>query len=310
MISVVVVNWNGQKMLPALLTSLIETRQGLPWEIELILVDNASTDGSVEIILKEGQAVQLVRSPTNLGFAGGCNLGARRATAPYLLFLNPDTQVSARALQGVVDFMEDAAQATTGIVGIQLLDEQGQVTRSCARFPRASMFLAQNLGLDRLLPRLGHTMREWAHDQTQEVDQVIGAFFLTRRELFERLGGFDERFFVYFEEVDYAYRAHLLGLRSVYLSGVQAFHEGEGTTSQIKGRRLFYSLQSRLLYGRKYYGPGENLLNFANTLLLEPLSRAAFLLLSGRKGELPELREGFGLLYRALPSILTRRMRP
>ncbi|MDL2343604.1 glycosyltransferase family 2 protein [Deinococcus sp. MIMF12] len=285
-------------------------RPDLPWPLEVVVVDNASSDGSADRIAQDAPEVTLIRSGVNRGFAGGCNLGAQFARSPYLLFLNPDTEVSALTLVRSVEFMEAPEQSRVGIVGVQLVDERGQVTRSSARFPRAVMFLAQNFGLDRAVPRWGHAMREWAHDETREVDQVIGAFFLTRRGLFEQLQGFDERFFVYFEEVDFAYRARQLGFRSVYLADVQAFHEGEGTTSQVRGRRLFYLLRSRLLYGRKHYGPAENLLNFINTLLLEPLSRAAFLTLTGRREELPPLREGFALLYRDLPNIMLRRMRP
>jgi N-acetylglucosaminyl-diphospho-decaprenol L-rhamnosyltransferase len=310
MLSVVIVNWNGGEIIERTLSALIIQAKELKNWLEIIVVDNASSDNSVDYLDGLTDSVRIIKSNVNLGFAGGCNLGAVHATMPYLLFLNPDTEVSSETLRRSVEYINSEDNKKVGIVGVQLVDQNGQVARSSARFPRAFMFLAQNLGLDRLFPILGHSMNEWRHDETREVDQVIGAYFLTKRNLFEQLNGFDERFFVYFEEVDYAYRAYVIGYMSVYLADVSAFHEGEGTTSQVKGKRIFYLLRSRLLYGRKHYGFFENLLNFANTLFLEPVARAAFMIASGRASELPALREGFTLIYNDLPNIFFRKMRP
>ena len=117
-------------------------------------------------------------------------------------------------------------------------------------------------------------MAEWAHDQTQDVDQVMGAFFMIRRPIFKSLSGFDERFFVYFEEVDLSLRAHQAGWRSVYLAEAQAFHAGGGVSRHVKAKRLYYSLRSRILYVFKHFNPFTAMLVLLTTLLIEPLSRS------------------------------------
>src|SRR5205823_7218964 len=133
-----------------------------------------------------------------------------------------------------------------GIAGIQLLDADGRIARTCARFPTPGRFFSKMLGLDTILPAAfaPHFMVEWDHNHNREVDQVMGAFFLVRRSVFEALGGFDERFFVYFEEVDFSLRARKLGWRTFYLSVAQAYHWGSGpVTKPAQATRLFYSLR-------------------------------------------------------------------
>lgn len=124
---------------------------------------------------------------------------------------------------------------------------------------------------------------------------------MVRRTTFESLGGFDERFFVYFEEVDFSYRARQAGWRSVYLADVQAFHAGGGTSNQVKARRLFYSLRSRLLYAAKHFSTAGTALVFLATLLLEPLSRSALALARRSWPALRETWQGYAMLWRWLP---------
>jgi len=144
-------------------------------------------------------------------------------------------------------------------------------------------------------------MAEWPHDITRDVDHVIGAFFLVRRSLFESLGRFDERFFVYLEDLDFSYRARQAGWRSVYLANAQAFHAGGGTSHQVKARRLFYSLRSRLLYAAKHFSKSGAALVFLATLLLEPLSRSAWALMRRSLPSLKETWQGYGMLWCWLP---------
>lgn len=303
MISIIVVNWNAGVQLKQCIESLVGA------DGQIIIVDNASTDGS-ERVVANYPGVILIRSAENAGFGKGCNLGAEHASGDFLLFLNPDAAVYPGTLERALEFMRDPLHAQVGICGVQLVDEMGIVARSCARFPAARRFLAQACGLDRLLPRLGHFMAEWPHDCTREVDQVMGAFFLVRRELFESLGGFDERFFVYFEEVDFSYRARQAGWRSVYLANVQAFHAGGGTSRQVKARRLFYSLRSRLLYAAKHFSVPSMALVVFVTLLIEPISRSALGLARGSWSALSETWQGYAMLLRWLPQwVVSRRTR-
>lgn len=294
MISTIIVNWNAGPQLKHCLDTMAGTITR-----QIIVVDNASADGS-EQSAADRSGVVLIRSPENLGFGKACNLGAQRATTEYLLFINPDAAVYPDTLEKALAFMQNPNNAQVGICGVQLIDESGQVARSCARFPSATGLVAHAIGLDRIFPRLGHFMTEWSHDSTQEVDHVIGAFFLVRRALFESLGGFDERFFVYLEDLDFSLRARQAGWRTVYLADVQAFHAGGGTSNQVKARRLFYSLRSRLLYAAKHFSVGGAALVFLATLLLEPLSRTGLALARRSWPALAETWAGYAMLWRWL----------
>jgi N-acetylglucosaminyl-diphospho-decaprenol L-rhamnosyltransferase len=298
-LSIVIVNWNTGEQLRDCLTSLATASLPKGWSIaHVVVVDNASSDNSADGLACRVGTLQVLRNPVNLGFGAACNQGARVASGDALLFLNPDTRLYAGSLEAPLRTFDDPAHEGTGIVGIALEDERGEVARVCARFPRARHYLAQALGIDRLRPATGHLMREWDHLRDREVDQVIGAFFLVRRGLFDRLGGFDERFFVYFEEVDFALRARQVGSHSLYLASARAFHAGGGASRQIKGRRLFYALRSRLQYGAKHFGIAERALLAVVTFAIEPLSRLLHLLLSGRIAELRDVLQGYGLLLR------------
>ena len=280
-ISIVIANWNAGKQLAEAVLSIAKHHHGIISSV--IIVDNASSDGSLaQLEVLEGFPfkLQIVRNPDNRGFGAACNQGAALSTSKYLLFLNPDTRLFENSLSIPFDFMEKDENYNVGIVGIQLLDEQNHVARSCARFPTVTIFAAQALGINRLpkYKHLSQAMSEWRHDSNQIVDQVIGAFFVIRRSIFESLGGFDERFFVYFEEVDLSLRVYQAGYSSVFLANAQAFHAGNGTTKQIKAHRLFYSLRSRLLYGFKHFSKWQAWWLILITLSIEPFTRSVFAL--------------------------------
>lgn len=305
MLDIVIVNWNSGDQLRACIDSIAKYNCGLVCSV--LVVDNGSVDGS-EVMADGSLKVTLIRAGANLGFGKACNLGAHHAKGEYLLFLNPDAALYPETLSKVLAYMQGLVNKNVGICGVQLLDEAGHVSRSCARFPSVAVFAAQALGLNKLpwFRAWSQHMGEWAHDTTREVDQVIGAFFFIRRSVFEALNGFDERFFVYFEEVDVSYRARQAGWRSVYLASAQAFHAGGGTSQQVKAARLFYSLRSRLLYGFKHFSPLQAWALVGVTLLIEPVSRSIFSLLRGGLEDVRNTLMGYGMLWRALPAILRK----
>lgn len=294
MIDIVVVNWNSGAQLEECVASVRAHGDGLVERC--VVVDNGSVDGSVDF-LDGAQDVDLVRTGANLGFAKACNVGAARGDAGLVLFLNPDARLLENSLAGAVEFLGAPGNEGVGIVGVQLIGDDGRVQRTCARFPTPARLLAKSTGLASVLKSLDFQMREWPHDLTSRVDQVIGAFFVIRRSLFDHLGGFDERFFVYFEEVDLSYRASKIGFRSMYLADIQAFHKGGGVSEQVKAYRLFYSLRSRILYAFKHFSYPSALFVALATLVLEPLSRFVLLCASRRWRETSDLLKGYRMLW-------------
>ncbi len=298
-LDIVIVNWNTGDLLRECLASIRNAVVPYGWKLaSIVVVDNASADGSQLNLTDNGLPLVVIQNRVNRGFAAACNQGAAGLRGDYLLLLNPDTRLFGNSLSVPLLWMDMAENARTGIVSIPLEDESGRVGCTCARFPRFRHFLAQALGVDRVWPATGHLMREWSHGDTRNVDQVIGAYFLVRRALWDALGGLDERFFVYFEEVDFSLRASKAGYASTFLADARAFHLGGGASSRVKAMRLFYMLRSRLQYASKNYSFAERALTTALTFVLEPLARSVHLLLAGRFAEISSVTEAYRLLWR------------
>ncbi|MEW6719239.1 MAG: glycosyltransferase family 2 protein [Thermodesulfobacteriota bacterium] len=304
-VDVVVVNWNSGRQLRACIESVLEFGDGLVGRI--VVVDNGSTDDSLELG-PAGGGVTVVRAGGNLGFAKACNAGAAGAAGDYLLFLNPDVRVLRGALAAVCRFMEGAGAAAVGICGVKLVGEDGKVQRGCARFPGWLHMLSIASGANALLPSLfpGHLMADFDHERSRAVDHVIGAFYFVRRGLFEELGGFDERFFVYLEDLDFSLRARKSGRAAYYLAEAEAFHKGGGTSEQVKAHRLFYSLRSRLLYAFKHFGRGQAWCVSAVTLLLEPFPRLLRAAARRSGAEALDTLRGYAMLWGDLPGLVRR----
>lgn len=302
-IDIIIVNWNSGKQLYECLQSIgTATKDGSNLG-NIIVVDNASVDGSADELQNFNLPLTIIRNNINRGFAAACNQGASESKADYLLFLNPDAQLFENSLSVPIAFMERPENRHIGIVGIQLVDEEGRISRTCARFPTSRQFFAKMLGLDHLFPHVfsSYFMVEWDHKDSREVDHVIGAFFLVRRNLFEVLGGFDERFFMYFEDLDFSLRARQLGYSSFYLTEAQAYHKGGGTSEQIKARRLFYSLRSRIIYGYKHFSWIAATMLMLGTIIVEPLSRIVLGIAHRSGSEIVETCRAYRMLWGSMP---------
>lgn len=300
MLDIVIVNWNTGPLLADAVHSIVRHHEGLVASVTV--VDNASADDSLcflDALDATPFALQVLRNPDNRGFAAACNQGAARCDAEFLLFLNPDTRLFAGSLGRPLAFLRAQRNHKTGVCGVQLIDEAGQVSRSCARFPSALSWIALALGLTKLpgWHGRGPHMHDWDHAHSRDVDHVIGAFYLVRRRLFETLGGFDERFFVYLEDLDLSLRIRQAGWLSHYMAEAQAFHAGGGASRQVKAQRLFYSLRSRLQYAAKHCSRGGALAVAAATLLLEPMCRLLFAAAGARLDEARHTLRAYRLLY-------------
>lgn len=296
-LDIVTVNWNAGEQLERCLASLAAACDGSFTLQRVVVVDNASTDGSLERLAGLSIPLTVIRNDTNRGFGAACNQGAEGSAADFLLFLNPDVYVTPESLR--VPLAHLAIRADVGVASIQLRDGRGVVSRSCARLPTPGLFAARMLGLDVLLPRRVPSLflSEWDHLTTREVPHVIGAFYLIRRALFAELNGFDERFFVYLEDLDLSARVHERGLLVLYLADAHAEHTGGGTSDKVKPLRIAYSLHSRIRYGWKHFGCLSAAALTIGTLTIEPIPRLARALVMRRWREVLDTVLGFAHLW-------------
>lgn len=222
-LSVIIVNWNTKEELRACLRSIHE---GDGVRVEIIVVDNASEDSSVEMLKNEFPGVRVIENEANYGFARAANIGIRASSGRYVLLLNPDTEVQPLAFPALVRFGDE--NPGIGIVGPKILNPNGTLQYSCRRFPTIGAAIFRNTLLGRLFPQNPYTrdylMIRWDHRETMDVDWVSGAAMLIRRRMLEEIGLLDERFYMYCEDVDLAYRAWKKGWRVTYYPHVHVTH--------------------------------------------------------------------------------------
>jgi N-acetylglucosaminyl-diphospho-decaprenol L-rhamnosyltransferase len=299
-LDIVIVNWNAGAYLADCVRAVSSARRSRFELSSVTVVDNASTDGSLALLDHDDVPLALVRNDVNRGFAVACNQGAELGDGDYILFLNPDTRVSQSSLDESIAFMSDPTNASVGICGGQMIGDDGRRGLSCSRFPTLSMFLGMMTGLSQLAPRRFPAQRLRPDELTGSgvVDQVIGAFFLVRRPLFDLLGGFDERFFMYMEEVDLSYRARQLGFASYYLEEAVVYHKERVSSDRARGDRLAYLLRSRSEYARKHWTAWQSVLLPALILLVELPLRAVQALARGNRGDVAEIGHAAPLFLR------------
>jgi N-acetylglucosaminyl-diphospho-decaprenol L-rhamnosyltransferase len=251
-VDVIVVCWNDKEKISTALDSvfaLTEVRDD-PAFANVVVSDNGSTDGSREFIAdRYGGRVRIVENGANLGFAAACNRAFAATSSEYVFLLNPDAELKDRALAEIVTFMD--AHPACGIAGSRIYNYDGSVQESVGEFDTwAGAFLRSSSwgelpGLRRFAN--GARMREFDHDEPQHVDLAIGAALAIRRALIDAIGPFDERFFLYHEEVDYAKRAAGAGWETWYVPTSEAVHEGMGSA------RGQYNVEKRKQTSRRKY---------------------------------------------------------
>ena len=225
--SVVILNFNGRRWLPACFDALSAQRGAPPFEI--VLVDNGSTDESVAFVRERWPGARVVETGANLGFAGGNNAGAREAAGEWLVFLNNDTAPEPEWLASLA--AEAAAHPGFALVTSRLvfMDDPAVVDSAGDGYFRAGGAFKHGYGAS-----------ADAFGTSREVFGACGAAFMIRRDVFERLGGFDERFFMNFEDVDLSYRARLLGFRVWYAASAIVRHAGSGSLGTMSAAAVYY----------------------------------------------------------------------
>ncbi len=251
-LSVVTVTWNSGDKIAPYLESLARARAAAAFPIEVIVVDNASSDGTADLIARQAPWVVLVRSGDNLGFAEGCNLGVARATGDLILLLNPDCEANASALAAMVEWLRDNPR--TGAVGCLLLRADGLPQRSAHAEPSPLSFLFSNSMLSPLLewPEKAAAARGRRDTAPRPCDWLMGSCIMTRREVWEAVGGLDPAYFMYCEDADWCRRVRIAGWTIVHLPGAVMVHrhqESARRAPEFTFRRLYRSL---VLYARKH----------------------------------------------------------
>jgi GT2 family glycosyltransferase len=304
MLSVLIVNWNVRDLLRDCLRSIERGRGDLA--VEVIVVDSASADGSAAMVAAEFPWVTLLPRTDNVGFPRGNNIALAQARGDFLLLLNPDTVVLDDALPVLVAFLQD--HPDVGAVGPQLLNPDGSVQSSRRRFPTPATGFLESTWLEGLAP--GVLRRYYAldlpDDQTADVDWLVGACLMVRRAVYERIGGLDEAYFMYSEELDWCRRIKAAGWRVVYHPAARIVHHvGKSSEQAVTARHINFQ-RAKLRYFRKYHGraaaAGLRLFllgNYAWQLLLEAAK--------GALGSQPALRRQRVRVYR---DVLRSGLRP
>jgi GT2 family glycosyltransferase len=229
-LSIIIINWNSANFVRQCLKSIAANPPQRSHEI--IVVDSGSFDGCGEMLAREFPQIKFLQSESNIGFARGNNLGAKSSSGRVLLFLNPDTEVKAKALDLLFKTLEGCS--TAGIAGARLLNSDGSLQTSCVQsFPTVLNQVLDSDFLYRMFPSSPlWGMAALHNDAPQSVVEVIsGACIMIKRAAFEKVGGFDERYFMYSEDLDLCWRVRQAGFNCVYVSGAQIVHHGGGSSA-------------------------------------------------------------------------------
>lgn len=253
-VSIIIVNWNGKDLLRKCLEHVAAHTHQVSYE--LIVVDNASSDGSQAMVRQDFPAVKLIENSENVGFARANNQGIAVSQGRYVLLLNSDAFVQDTTLDVMVAFMD--AHPEAGLSACQLLYEDGRLQPSCYAFPSLKSEFYTAIHFDKLFLRSrefgGYLMTWWDFNDVREVDSVMGAFMLVRREVIDQVGGMDESYFMYSEEMDWCFRIKRQGWKILYNPAVQTVHLWGGSSQRVKLEMFIQLYRSRVTFFRKNYG--------------------------------------------------------
>lgn len=257
MLDIFIVNYNTSKILPKMFAACEAAAFGI--KVSYWVIDNASRDDSVAVLRDNFSFANLIINRENVGFGRANNQLLRHVSADYILLLNTDAFVQPNSFRESVDFM--VAHPRCGVLGVRLIGSDGAVQPSCRHFPTPWNVFVQRAGLSRWMPWVRQIdSSDLAPRDPMECDWVPGCFYLVRREVIEKIGLFDPRFFLYFEEVDHCKRVKEAGWKVMYSPHTSVVHlGGESAKSDggltAAGRQLSaLQVESELLYFRKHYG--------------------------------------------------------
>jgi hypothetical protein len=253
-LSIIIVSWNVADLLAACLDSILNnTPDGLA--VEIIVVDSASSDDTVARVRDSYPQVKLLPQAENLGFTRCNNIGLAASGGCYVMLLNPDTEIVGDALALMVDYLDQ--NGAVGLIGPRTLNADGSTQSTRRRFPSLPVLFLESTWLQPFAPRAmldNYYITDAPDDATFDIDWAQGSALMARRAVYEQIGGLDEGYIMYSEEVDWCRRAKNAGWRVVYLGAARIIHHGGQSSQQVAARSHIHFQQSKLRYTRKYHG--------------------------------------------------------
>jgi GT2 family glycosyltransferase len=253
-LSLVILSWNARDELLACVRSIEAASVGI--DVEIIVVDNASSDDSPDAVEREFPNVKVIRNSKNLGFAAGNNVGIRQSAGRYVAIVNSDTMILDDGLRKIAAFMD--AHPRTGIAGPRIVNEDRSLRVSCWQYPSVRNSLCLMLGCATLFPRSRFfstaEMAYWDHDEVRNVEAITGAFMVARREALDEVGLLDEDFFFYAEDKDWCRRFSRAGWDVTFCPDVEVVHIGAASSSKDPIRFSIMHHKSNAHYWRKHHG--------------------------------------------------------
>ena len=251
-VTAVIVSYQVRRHLVRCLRSVLRSSE----RPAIVVVDNASADGSAEMVEKEFPSVRLIRNQANLGFAAASNLGIKASDTPYVLSLNPDTEVTLSAIGILREFLD--ANRLVGAVGPRIIRPDGSLDFAARRsFPTPATAFARLSNLSRIFPtssRFGrYNLTYRSPDETQEIDSGTGACLMLRRQALDQVGLFDEAFFMYGEDLDLCFRLKQGGWKIIYLPAAEVLHYKGQSSRQVSYRMIREFHRSMLIFFNKHY---------------------------------------------------------
>ena len=267
-LSIVIVSWNTRELVRQCLAS-IDVAQG-QLTVATFVVDNASSDGTQEMVQMEFPGVRLLRNHTNVGFARANNSAMRLASGKYVCLINSDVTVSSGCLQKLFAFMEQ--NPSVGMLGPGMLTPGGDLGCSCMRRPTLRISLVQALGLGSVFKRLSLHIENLKSTGAQDVDVLNGWFWMVKRSALNDVGLLDDRYFMYGEDIDWCHRFWSRNWRVVYLPDARAIHYGGGSSSHAPVKYYIEMQRANIQYWRRYHSL-TSLVAYRSIVLLHQILR-------------------------------------
>jgi GT2 family glycosyltransferase len=286
-LSIIIVSWNAKSYVQECLESAALYCPS--HSSEVIVVDNASTDGSSELVSRRFPQVKLVQNSSNLGFAKANNIGIALSSGEYVCLINSDVKFVHDCFTPMLAYMR--GHSDVAMLGPQMLDSDLHVRRSTMRFPTVWNSICRALGLDRVFEGSrtfgGQMVSDFDHNHTRDVEVLNGWFLMVRRDALERVGLLDERFFIYGEDIDWCYRFHRAVQRTVFLAEARAVHYGGASSANAPVRFQIEMYRANGQYWRKHHGRAAQLLYFLIIWVHQAVRLAGYLMLlmTGNKRE-------------------------